>query len=64
MEPTFVALGPSHVALGMNNHVLFHDLNVEGCPLASEKEYLGTVEGQSVRGQSVPTHLGPLSPLA
>ena len=44
MEPTFVALGPSHVALGMNNHVLFHSLGVEGCPLTSEKEYLGTVE--------------------
>ena len=28
----------------MNNHVLFHDLRREGCPLSSEKEYLGTVE--------------------
>ena len=38
MEPTFVALGPSHVAYGMNNHVLFHHLNAEaGCPLAKEK---------------------------
>ena len=45
MEPTFVALGPSHVAYGMNNHVLFHHLNAEaGCPLAKEKEYLGSVE--------------------
>ena len=44
MEPDFAALGPTHVALGMNNHVLFHDLRDAGCPLAHEKEYLGTVD--------------------
>ena len=43
MEPTFVALGPANVALGMNNHVLFHSLT-EGCPLIREKEYIGSVE--------------------
>ena len=44
MEPTFVALGPTHAALGMNNHVYFHSLTERGCPMVNEREYLGTVE--------------------
>ena len=44
MEPTFVALGPHHAALGMNNHVFFHSLTEKGCPQVAEREYLGTVE--------------------
>ena len=41
---TFAALGPSHAALGMNNIVYFHALDQPGCPMVSEREYLGTVE--------------------
>ncbi|KAL1529596.1 hypothetical protein AB1Y20_000539 [Prymnesium parvum] len=44
MEPSIIALGHDHVALGMNNHLLFHSLTLEGCPLVAEREYLGTVD--------------------
>lgn len=44
MEPTFAALGPAHAAVGMNNQVFFHSLEADDCPLAFEREYLGTVD--------------------
>ena len=53
MEPDFAALGPTHVALGMNNHVSFHDLRDPGCPLAHEKEYLGTVDAIQLNAEYV-----------
>ena len=36
MEPTFVALGPAHAALGMNNHVFYHSIASPACPLIDE----------------------------
>lgn len=53
MEPTFIALGPAHVALGMNNHVSFHSLAASGCPLIAEKEYLGTVDAVKLNREFV-----------
>jgi len=44
MEPTFAALGPRHAALGMNNHVYFHELDGDRCALVAEREYLGSVD--------------------
>lgn len=44
MEPTFAALGPTHVAVGMNNHVFFHSIAKPDCPLVGEREYVGTVD--------------------
>ena len=37
MEPTFVALGPAHAALGMNNHVFYHSIASSACPLIAEQ---------------------------
>ena len=37
MEPTFVALGPAHAALGMNNHVFYHSIASPACPLIAEQ---------------------------
>ena len=37
MEPTFVALGPAHAALGMNNHVFYHSIASPACPLIAER---------------------------
>ena len=51
IEPTFAALGPSHAALGMNNIVYFHALDQPGCPLVSEREYLGTVEAVALNNE-------------
>lgn len=44
MEPTFAALGPTHVAVGMNNHVFFHSITDAECALVGEREYMGTVD--------------------
>jgi hypothetical protein len=47
LEPAFLALGPLHVGVGINNHVLYyrlHDLS-----LLLEQEYLGKV--RNPRGQ-------------
>ena len=66
MEPTFVALGPEHAALGMNNHVYFHSLTERGCPMVNEREYLGTVESVKLNRDYVAVltegrvHLQPL----
>eukprot|EP00899_Mesostigma_viride_P009995 jgi/Mesvir1/18998/Mv18958-RA.1 len=47
-EPLFCALGPAHVALGMNNQVWFYSIAGarEGHqkPLINQRDYLGTVD--------------------
>nr|CAI5868921.1 unnamed protein product [Callosobruchus analis] len=49
VEPSFLAVGPYHLAAGMNNNVWFYDLTksqpgVEDLPLKlKSKQYLGTV---------------------
>lgn len=53
MEPTFVALGPTHAALGMNNHVYFHSLTERGCPQAPPPPFPAL--------QPTPTPRAPLS---
>jgi len=42
IEPAFVALGPGHVAVGMNNRVWFYSCDTHD--LVSEQEYSFTVE--------------------
>ena len=44
VEPSFVALGGSHVAVGMNNRVWFHRASPDDRKLVSEREYLSTVD--------------------
>lgn len=44
IEPTFVALGPFHLALGMNNRVWFYALGDLTVEFIRDKEYLGTVK--------------------
>ncbi|XP_031560697.1 WD repeat-containing protein 19-like [Actinia tenebrosa] len=43
VEPTFVALGPYHLAVGMNNRAWFYDLSDKGTEQLKDREYLGTV---------------------
>mmetsp|Transcript_37995 Transcript_37995/g.88783 ORF Transcript_37995/g.88783 Transcript_37995/m.88783 type:complete len:1377 (+) Transcript_37995:70-4200(+) len=49
VEPAFVALGPNHLATGMNNRIWFyncmHQLNVQA---VNEQEYIGSVETVSM----------------
>ncbi|CAG0902490.1 unnamed protein product, partial [Darwinula stevensoni] len=50
VEPTFLALGPYHLAIGMNNRAWFFSLGEEGTnssvppELVRDREYLGTVQ--------------------
>jgi len=45
VEPAFVALGPNHLATGMNNRIWFYACLHQGsCNLVNEQEYIGSVE--------------------
>ncbi|KAG8591694.1 hypothetical protein GDO81_000268 [Engystomops pustulosus] len=43
VEPNFVAVGPYHVAVGMNNRAWFYALTENGVERLKDMEYLGTV---------------------
>lgn len=43
VEPSFVALGPYHLAIGMNNRAWFYSLAEKGSEQLKDREYLGTV---------------------
>ncbi|CAM9233510.1 unnamed protein product [Chrysoparadoxa australica] len=44
IEPAFAALGARHVAVGMNNRVLFYFISADEPDLVGEQEYNGAVE--------------------
>jgi len=49
VEPAFVALGPSHLATGMNNRIWFYSCAQQsGSRLVNEVEYIGSVETVSL----------------
>jgi WD repeat-containing protein 19 len=49
VEPAFVALGPSHLATGMNNRIWFYSCVHPGnCHCVNEQEYIGSVESVSL----------------
>ncbi|KAG5445532.1 WD repeat-containing protein 19, variant 2 [Clonorchis sinensis] len=43
MEPTFIGLGPKHLAVGMNNHAWFYELTETGIEAVSEYDYLDEI---------------------
>uniref|UniRef100_A0A4W4G7L7 WD repeat-containing protein 19 n=1 Tax=Electrophorus electricus TaxID=8005 RepID=A0A4W4G7L7_ELEEL len=43
VEPNFIAVGPYHVAVGMNNRAWFYALGDSGVERLKDMEYLGTV---------------------
>ncbi|KAI1887644.1 hypothetical protein AGOR_G00192430 [Albula goreensis] len=43
VEPSFIAVGPDHVAVGMNNRAWFYALGDSGVEKLKDTEYLGTV---------------------
>ncbi|MFT7807501.1 WD repeat-containing protein 19 [Arapaima gigas] len=43
VEPNFIAVGPYHVAVGMNNRAWFYGLGESGVEKVKDTEYLGTV---------------------
>nr|DBA29244.1 TPA: hypothetical protein GDO54_009488 [Pyxicephalus adspersus] len=48
VEPNFVAVGPYHVAVGMNNRAWFYALTENGVEKMKDMEYLGTVASMSL----------------
>ncbi|TSN95726.1 WD repeat-containing protein 19 [Bagarius yarrelli] len=43
VEPNFIAVGPYHLAVGMNNRAWFYSLGDRGVERLKDTEYLGTV---------------------
>lgn len=49
VEPAFVALGPGHLATGMNNRIWFYSCAQQNASrLVNEQEYIGSVESVSL----------------
>jgi WD repeat-containing protein 19 len=44
IEPDFLAIGPAHVAVGMNNQVWFYDIRGLSSKEVLSKEFIGTIE--------------------
>ncbi|XP_037504482.1 WD repeat-containing protein 19 [Rhipicephalus sanguineus] len=50
IEPSFIALGPFHLVVGMNNHAWFYALGDKSMVPLHDKEYLGTVKSMKLNG--------------
>ncbi|XP_053314341.1 WD repeat-containing protein 19 [Spea bombifrons] len=48
VEPNFVAVGPYHLAVGMNNRAWFYALTENGVEKLKDMEYLGSVASMSL----------------
>ncbi|XP_029445186.1 WD repeat-containing protein 19 isoform X1 [Rhinatrema bivittatum] len=48
VEPNFVAVGPYHLAVGMNNRAWFYAFTENGIQKLKDMEYLGTVASMSL----------------
>ena len=53
IEPSFVCLGPYHLALGMNNRVWYYELGDMSVDFVRDREYLGTVQDIHLNGDYV-----------
>lgn len=57
IEPSFLSLGPYHLAAGMNNHAWFYDFTrasprTDKTPvLVSDREYLGAVVSMKLNAE-------------
>ncbi|CAI9723899.1 repeat-containing 19 [Octopus vulgaris] len=57
IEPSFIALGPSHLAVGMNNIAWFYHLG-KGDKKLREVDYVGSVQSLKMNGIYVAAHIG------
>mmetsp|Transcript_838 Transcript_838/g.2234 ORF Transcript_838/g.2234 Transcript_838/m.2234 type:complete len:1438 (-) Transcript_838:93-4406(-) len=51
IEPTFMALGPEYLAVGMNNRVLYYQCSPHSNQMLAEKEYIGSVNAIDINGE-------------
>uniref|UniRef100_A0A0L8I442 Anaphase-promoting complex subunit 4 WD40 domain-containing protein n=2 Tax=Octopus bimaculoides TaxID=37653 RepID=A0A0L8I442_OCTBM len=57
IEPSFIALGPSHLAVGMNNIAWFYHLE-KGDKKLREVDYVGSVQSLKMNAIYVAAHIG------
>lgn len=58
MEPSFLGLGPYHLAVGMNNRIWFYkinssDLSKLSISLLGDREYLGSVKNVCINNEFI-----------
>ncbi|CAH1776664.1 unnamed protein product [Owenia fusiformis] len=56
VEPSFVGLGPYHLAIGMNNRCWFYLLGDSGTEKLKDREYLGTVQSIKLNSDYAAVH--------
>lgn len=58
MEPSFLGIGPNHLAVGMNNRVWYYKINTSNSTeistsLLGDREYLGSVKNIYINNEFI-----------
>lgn len=58
IEPSFLGIGPYHLAVGMNNRIWYYKINVSdptklSTSLLSDREYLGSVKNVCINSEFI-----------
>lgn len=58
MEPSFLGIGPYHLAVGMNNRIWYYKINSSdstklSTSFISDREYLGNVKNVYINGEFI-----------
>lgn len=58
MEPSFLGIGPYHLAVGMNNRIWYYKINLSdstklSTSLLGDREYLGSVKNVYINSEFI-----------
>jgi len=58
MEPSFLSIGPHHLAVGLNNRIWYYKFNISdsiklSASLLGNREYLGTVKSVCINDEFI-----------
>lgn len=58
MEPSFLSIGPHHLAVGLNNRIWYYKINISdpiklSTSLLGDREYLGTVKNVCINAEFI-----------
>lgn len=58
MEPSFLGIGPNHLAVGMNNRIWFYKINASDMSqlstlLLGDREYLGSIKNVCINNKFI-----------
>lgn len=58
IEPSFLGIGPYHLAVGMNNRIWYYKINASdptklSTSLLSDREYLGSVKNVCINSEFI-----------